>query len=232
MKKFVYLSALCFGCFACSGDDTPDVDTPPVDSITATTDTLETADPTIDETAGFNTFEDYSTLTTKDALVAEFGEENLKDDTAWYAEGTVMMLSTHLKDPNNGNRIIFLWEQDNPGQLSHIEAHASNWREENPTNQKVMSATGLYTGMPLTELVEWNGADISFSGFGWDYAGGVFADEGSKISECPVQITLNIKYEENDDHGDLYGDMELSSAAPEVQGAPIYIEMMAMYPKK
>ncbi|MCB9225415.1 MAG: hypothetical protein R2780_15560 [Crocinitomicaceae bacterium] len=186
------------------------------------TDTMEVGD----NENSIEFLEDYGNFKTKSAVYEQFGAENLDDDTSWYAEGTVMLMSTVLNDPNTGYRIKYVFKEDDPEKVDFIEAYNIKWSSdfENQGTQKVQTTEGLYTGMPLTELVEWNeGKNFEFSGFGWDYAGGVFETKDSKLGNSAVVVTLTMEDSGYDKYLNLLGDMSFKSDAEEVKGAPIVI---------
>ncbi len=176
------------------------------------------------EDDGIQYFEDYARFDTKTKLYEAFGEENLEDSETWYAEGTVRVAITTLTDPNNGNVIQFSWDEENEEALSFIETWNRNWRDENAKDQRIESKEGIYTGMSLEDLVAWNeGENFEFSGFGWDYAGGVFAGAESKISKSKINLTLDLKDEGYETHLHLVGDGSHQSSDEDVKGAPIVV---------
>jgi len=183
----------------------------------------------------FNTFNDYATILSKEDLIAQFGKENLEDRTAWYAEGTVERQSTVLTDPNNGNIIKFVWSDEDNSTTSWIEASYYKWNEnyEIKGKQTIKTEDGLKLGMSLMELREWNEADIKFSGFGWDYAGGIFVEEGSKLAESNVELTLiNNQDKSNEGFEFMLGDVELSTTDERLTDAPVLVEMFSLYIEK
>ncbi|MBN4071070.1 hypothetical protein JYT72_01040 [Crocinitomix catalasitica] len=169
-------------------------------------------------------FEDYARFDTKTKLYEEFGKENLEDSETWYAEGTYRVVITTLTDPNNGNVIQFSWDEENEEALSFIETWNRNWRDENGNEQRIETKEGIYTGMSLEDLVAWNeGENFEFSGFGWDYAGGVFAGAESKISKAKIQFTLDLKDEGYESFLHLLGDGSHKTSDEDVKGAPIVV---------
>ncbi len=177
--------------------------------------------------------EDYATLRTKEDLISAFGEENLVDGESWFGEGTVKYDHSVLTNPNNGHEIKYIFKDDDPNAVSFIEARLYLWSEDYEviSTQKIETECGVYTGMALTDLREWNGDDFGFSGFGWDYEGGIFEKEGSKIADCPVTIKLSFDMEVKTTSEDmvLFGDMELNTADDNVQDAPIVVDMLTYY---
>ena len=180
----------------------------------------------------FALFEDYALVHTRQQMIDVFGESNLEDDTAWFAEGTVMMMSTHVRNPETGHKVTYVFDTEVPDSVSFIEAKFQNfdkmYKEEG--TQELKSETGLYTGMPLTKLETWNKGPITFSGFGWDYSGGVFPEVGSRLEKSNVNISLNfnptVAFE---GYQDLFGDVELKSTDENVKGAPIIISYMSLF---
>lgn len=178
----------------------------------------------------FNTIEDYAQVKTKEEIIAAFGKENIKNGSSWYAEGTLQLKHTIVTNPKNKQIVKYVWNEDNPKKLSSIEINYFDWDEnyEVKGTQKVLSACGIYTGMPINELRKWNGADFNFSGFGWDYEGGVFATPKSRLSTCPITIKLGLKLDGDlDDAAEgLYGAQELNTSNPLVKKGPIVIDKL------
>lgn len=179
-----------------------------------------------------STVEDYGSITARDRLISEFEEENLVHGESWYAEGTVSFDHSVLTDPENGQVIKYLWEEDG-NTLSHIEAGYYVFDESYRIvdTQEVYSDCGVYTGMSLQELREWNGADFDFLGFGWDYEGGIVEEEGSRIAECPVEIKLSfdLQIEIPEEHRDMYGDRMFNTADDMAQDAPVLVDRLTFY---
>lgn len=176
----------------------------------------------------FTYLEDYLSFKNRADLVKMFGEESLQDDTSWYAEGTEMFLSTKLTNPQNGQLIKFIWGEGL--DLLFIEASYTNYNEdfEPLKEQRIESKCGLFTGMSLKELRDWNEEEFEFYGFSWDYEGTVIADEDSKIMLCPVSFNLTIPYYEFEGIEDLLGDVLFKSDDSLVQDAPIFIDQLVL----
>lgn len=86
--------------------------------------------------------------------------------------------------------------------------------------------------MSLEALQEWNSGPFDFSGFGWDYAGGVMASEGSKIAESSYGMRLDLPYDEENmkNYEDLLGDIVFSSDDQKTEGAQIFLSTITYYP--
>lgn len=223
----VIIGALCLTLFSCGGaaeenaDDTVEI----IDSIDVTSEFV---------IADFKYFEDYANLKTKSELFTVFGDENLADDTAWYAEGELMLMCTDLVNPDNGWRVRYVWDEFEPETLSFIEATFQNY--DNDYNdlgtQKVEASNGLYTGMTLADVIAWNdGANFQFSGFGWDYEGGVTPPEGSKIEASKVMFSLSLDPTKEFFEGfdSLIGDSMHSSDEEDALRAPIILYYMSYF---
>ncbi len=230
MKIVVIIATLSLCLFSCGGD--ADNTEENIDSE-MTVDTIDSTENITEEEiieCLYSTVEDYAQITSKEQLVSEFGEENLVDGESWYAEGTVKIDNTVLTNPENGQVIKYLWEEDG-NSLNYLEVNYYLFDEDYTIQgtQVVSSECGVSTGMSLQDLKEWNGADFRFSGFGWDYAGGIFRDEGSKITECPIQIKLSfdLKIEVPVEY---LGDQVFNTADDIIQGAPILIDKLTYRP--
>ncbi len=180
----------------------------------------------------YSTIEDYGLIESKDQLIAEFGEENLTDGATWYAEGTVKVEHTVLTDPSSGRVIMFFWEEDGRTR-SYLEAAYYLFDDDYSVlgTQEVESDCGVYTGMSLQELREWNGADFSFFGFGWDYEGGILTGE-SRITDAPVQMKLSfdLEVEIPEEYRGMYSDGVFNTADDIARGAPVLVDRLTYYP--
>ncbi len=229
MKKnkliIVFASFVLLAC----GSETNQVDATTSDSTgTVLQDTLT------NEVVNFETLEDYVTITNKTALYAQFGAEHIKEDTSWYGEGTLMLMTSVLTNPTNGHIVNYVWQEDNQEELDMVEVHHVIYNDdyEQIGTQEVYSSTGLYVGMPINDLRKWNGAEFKFSGFGWDYGGGIFVQKGSKFADCKLRMTLDFDYEaEYPGMESLYGDTEFSSDDANVKEAPIFLSYLSLSPE-
>ena len=232
MIKLFPISILCLLMSACVSEPEDDVFVSPdlEDSIEEPLPPEEVPEEPVELV--FNTIEDYAQLKTKEEIISTFGKENIKNGSSWYAEGTVQLKHTVVTNPKNKHIVKYVWNEENPKKLSSIEINYFDWDEnfEVKGTQKVLSACGLYTGMSINDLRKWNGADFNFSGFGWDYEGGVFVTPKSRLSTCPVNIKLGLKLDGNLDLAEgLYGDQELSTSLEMVRKAPIIVDKLTYY---
>lgn len=233
MKIAVIIGLFGLFLFSCGGDTD---NTGENNDSEMTVDTIDSTGTSLEEETIevlYSTFEDYCQITSKEQLISEFGEENLIDGESWYAEGTVRLENTILTNPENGQVIKYLWKEDG-NTLNFLEASYYIIDEQYAIQgtQIISSECGISTGMSLQDLKEWNGADFNFFGFGWDYEGGIFEDEGSKIAECPIQIKLSfdLEIEIPEEYFEMYSDQVFSTADEIAQGAPVLIILLTYRP--
>ena len=116
-------------------------------------------------------------LTTRLELETRFGKSNLRQETFDGAEGigTYPVLVVFPDDPRK--RLELVLEEGNPDspiQELRVSSTDSLWHD----------AAGLRAGMTLAELVELNGAPVSFYGLEWDYGGTVQDWHGGKLANA------------------------------------------------
>ena len=184
----------------------------------------EEAEPT------YEYFEDYIAITTRTELEETFGDY-LTHDTVWYNEGTERRSISKLDHPESGHKLTYFWQEDNPEQVGDIEVYYHQYDENwEPVDKlELASESGIYLGMPMDELREWNGKPFDFSGFGWDFGGGVLSDDG-KLGTIDFSVFLIMGEDATAEEYDaLVGDMIFSSDDEAAQSAPIYINSFHYY---
>jgi len=156
-------------------------------------------------------------------LIEVFGEENVTRGKETGPEGMSEYLVSKIFE-GTPNELVITWEDtENFQKMTGVTTYgavANQWKTKN----------GLALGMPVSEIVELNGKDISFSGFGWDYAGFVNFQKGSLADESKTYIRVDLSPEtyENmpEEYNGLLGDITLSSDAELVKKAnPIIVEL-------
>lgn len=168
------------------------------------------------------TFEDYFALDSKEKITSIFDKENCKEGTSFYEEGTVSYKHTVVTNPATTHEIKYVWDEN--GTLAFVEANYKKYDEDfNEIGiQMLKSECGVHLGMKLTELEQWNGKPISFSGFGWDYGGTIMKGTDSKLANCPINMMLGIDYSPRTSNT-IMGDTILTSSDKTVQQTPIYV---------
>lgn len=232
MKKY---NAILFSLLlvACGGAEEQNENEEIVEENLVDTVQVDTLVEVVEEEMNYNYFEDYAQFATKEEIYEAFGEANLTDATEWYAEGTVQLECTRLKNPDNGHEIKFVFDEENPEKLSSIEAryYTSEGDSENRVTQKIETKCGTYTGMTFNELRDWNEEEFEFSGFGWDFGGGIMPSTGSKIEQCKVMMMLDYDYNDSDQElfTSLLGDQIFKSDNENAVKAPIFIGFLTYY---
>lgn len=248
ISSFILVLSLALVLFGCGGEADTDVVTDSNNDTELNIDTTFVEEAVIDEVVeeevtpeveeetsigSYFTVEDYATITTKEELVSEFGEENLTDGESWFAEGTVQFDHTLLTNPENDQTIKYLWKEDG-NSLSFLEADYYLMDENYmiASTQVISSESGLSTGMTLEELVEWNGQDFSFYGFGWDYEGGIIPDSSSEFAKCPldVKLTFDLEIVIPEEYTGMYSDGIFNTADDITDGAPVRLHILTCRP--
>ena len=185
MKRALPAACMAALLAACSPAPTPSPTPPavkPAAPAPVAVPTPEEAAPAKEETAApvAETWELPGTLgplTTRLELEARFGKANLRQETFDGAEGigTYPVLVMFPDDPRK--RLELVLDGDNPDapiQELRVTSTDSLWHD----------AAGLRPGMTLAELVELNGAPVSFYGLEWDYGGTVQDWHGGKLANA------------------------------------------------
>lgn len=182
--------------------------------------------PTDDE---FSKFEHYAKITTKKELIKKFGAENIINTVELFAEGTEERQVSLLTNPKNKQVIKYVWKDTDNETLSWLEANLFIYDKngEAKGSQKIETVNGLWLGMSLAELRKWNGANFKFSGFDWDYGGGIYAEKGSKIFDSKVKATLY--YNDTNIASFALGDVELFADDARLKNAKIFISSLSFH---
>ncbi|WP_066758209.1 hypothetical protein [Crocinitomix algicola] len=169
--------------------------------------------------------EDYGAFESREELADYFGEENIETGESYYDEGMLKFEHSIVTNPKNGHVVKVLWEEDYPDKVNSIEASYNLYDDEYNLigNQILSSKEGIFLGMSLKDLVAWNDNEpIKFSGFAWDYHGGIFQNDSSKINQ--TNLVLNLDYfDEEGIPNEYLGDVTLSSSDQNVMEAPIVV---------
>ena len=103
---FIHTLIVMAGCTGSNSSETNETANDDTTSVIAV-DSLADA---IDANMLFENLEDYAAITNKTDLYNQFGKENIVEDTAWYGEGTLMLMASVLSDPNTGFTIRYIWQ--------------------------------------------------------------------------------------------------------------------------
>ena len=171
------------------------------------------------ETSAANSFVLDSLLSfdSEEAVIASFGRENISRDTAWLPEGMGQIMVTLLY-PGTNNEVTFEWQDS--ATYSSLESvtvsrDSSQW-----------SSRGVTIGTNLMELIELNGGDFTFSGFGWDYGGyAFFGDEGNLRGLTVMLGSTDVAMTEEEQTA-LLGDQQVTSSNDVARkNNPVVVEM-------
>ena len=136
------------------------------------------ASPTViqEETVQENvyTVEEIYRLAEAKSIEDTFAEEDLLETKQWIEEGSMEVVTLKVY-PNTPKELLINYTDINKSIVHSIEVYAydSPWKSE----------TGIYMGMPLSELEALNKKSLRFYGYEWDYAGAVDFEKGALASE-------------------------------------------------
>jgi len=156
-------------------------------------------------------------------LITAFGRENVGRDTAWYPEGMGQYMITTLY-PHTSNEVEFVWNDSAAYTgLNYVRVYedSSTW-----------STHGVKIGTTLNELIQLNGKDFTFSGFGWDYGGQLMWSEGGNLSD--VDVTLDAANNEmpQSEQDSLLGEQTISSKSAIARKHNPIVTAISLAPKK
>jgi hypothetical protein len=138
----------------------------------------------------------------EEALIDRFGAQNIARDTAWLPEGMGQIMVTVLY-PDTRNEVTFEWSDS--ASYSTLDAVTVS------TDSSEWISNGVKVGTDLMQLIELNGGDFTFSGFGWDYGGHTsFGDDG-QLRGIAVILESSEKMMTQDQQDSLIGDRVVSS---------------------
>ncbi|HEV7781998.1 MAG TPA: hypothetical protein VGO58_12075 [Chitinophagaceae bacterium] len=140
-------------------------------------------------------------------LQNSYGISNVKDDRICGAE-CIDSVDVTLVYPGTSKEFIVYWEDSfYHKKIALIRCYTA----EAPYH----TANGIKMGTTLSTLLQLNGKPVAFSGFGWDYGGGIISLNNGELEKSNVHFNLAIN--ENVDDNSVYGDTELNSDMPSVK---------------
>ncbi len=144
-----------------------------------------------DSLASLPYLENVLALQSETDLIRKYGQASVTYDTIWGYEGYFTMGTYLITDKNS--RIEILWTDSaaRKGIISATLVSTADYYSEKlePGNWK--SSTGVFLGMSVYELEKLNGRPFKFSGFGWDYGGGVMSWEGGTLDGKGIAVQLS-----------------------------------------
>ncbi len=153
---------------------------------------------------------------TKAAIIAAYGAENVKEDSVYVGEG-FSLPGLHVF-PGTKNEMQIAYDAEmSPDKPAFIEVsgEGSDWK----------TTSGLKVGSTLQEVIAANGKDFKFSGFGWDYGGTVTNWEGGQLEGLLVRLDMT----NNDMPADQFmGDREINTNDPELAKLGIKVSSISV----
>jgi hypothetical protein len=170
------------------------------------------------EPTGENYIEDLLTIKDEKELKSKFSADRVTYDTIWGPEGTYTM-GTYL-DKGSVNEVQVWWEDSlHRSGVASVVISALYANEKYIYGSSWSSKSGVKLGMTTVELEKVNGRMFNFSGFEWDYGGGVMSWNNGKLENAKVGVTLTAgdgKLTE-DEMTLVIGDQEVKSDDPVVK---------------
>jgi hypothetical protein len=90
--------------------------------------------------------------------------------------------------------------------------------------------------MTLAQLEKLNGKPFTFSGFGWDYGGGVAGWGGGKLENSGISVQLRespliYEYMEQTELARVLGDQQVSSSEPVLEKMQVQVLEIMLSPE-
>lgn len=175
---------------------------------------LSTAHPTLADDASYDDYlvqpgasvgpiEEYTTRAELDGL---FGSRRVQDGEVYLAEG--FCTDGTVIDPDTPAVLEIGWQDSEHTRIAFIRIPYAQapWH----------TALGVRNGITLKQLEKLHGGPLSFSGFGWDYGGGLTWIESDGRIHLQLDMGPDLPDEVQHDPrmGELLGDREVSSDHP------------------
>ena len=130
-------------------------------------------------------------VNSEEELKKKYDPSNVSYDTIWGAEGYFTM-GTYLRmDKATHVEIMWMDSAARTGMISATLVSDDDYFAEQLNKGKWSSRTGVYIGMSTDELEKLNGRPFNFSGFGWDYGGGVMSWDGGALDQKGIAVQLS-----------------------------------------
>ncbi|RVU23455.1 hypothetical protein EOJ36_10255 [Sandaracinomonas limnophila] len=146
-----------------------------------------------------------------EGLVQKFGKENVIQDTSIVMSDDTLQGS--ILFPNSDQTVFVFYHKGQISDLS-IQGNSSKW----------ITKSGLFLGLPLSEVEKLNGKNFTISGFNWLHGGTVVSWEGGKLggdklSHVAQFSNVGNKHEgvSDEDYGKISGEAEFDVRHPAIQ---------------
>lgn len=135
--------------------------------------------------------EDILEFTSEADLIKEYGKESVTYDTIWGYEGYFTMGTYLTVDTLAHIEIVWTDSASRKGLISATLVSDADYYATTIAPGKWKSCTGVYVGMSTDDLQKLNGRPFKFSGFGWDYGGGVMGWESGTLDGKGISVQLS-----------------------------------------
>lgn len=173
----------------------------------------------------------WSPATTEEALVKQFGRENVKRGKIYVAEGEETP-GTLVFPNDETKRIEIVWKETK-------KRRKPEWIRV-PMGSTWTTLAGLRTGTPLLAVEKMNRAPFQLSGFDWDYGGMVTDWRGGALAKLGAPCRVQVRFERTvpEEVTDAQqravdatsGDRELLSSLPELRRLDVHVsEIVIQY---
>lgn len=207
----IFSAAIIFA--SCSGDKTKEG----TDSLKGDTTMHDITRP-----IGENHLEDLLNIKDEAELKAKFGADRISYDTIWGPEGMYSMGS--YIDQGTKDEVQIFWKDSlhRTGLTSATTRATYNSDAGNYVFSSTWcSANGVHIGTTTDELEKMNGKPFIFSGFGWDYGGGIRDWQGGALEGKGIGIDLTesdaIGNIPESEYTQILGDQDVRSDHPVVK---------------
>lgn len=153
-------------------------------------------------------------------LIEAYGKDNVVRELRYCPEG-LCDYDASILFKGTAAEVEFMWKDDsvNFNTLMAIETYGTKpiWKTK----------SGIGIGTTVKELEKMNGKPFRFAGFGWDYGGTTFLEDG-KLKDAGVWITLGVDDNPHPDADSLLGDSDFTTDMPLVQKVNPIVTAMTM----
>lgn len=153
-------------------------------------DSMATADQIRDSISQRYVIENVLNFSSESDLVKVYGKENIVYDTIWGAEGLYAMGTMINVDSFSRVEIMWMNEKERNGLISATLVSEGDIYGAAVPVGIWESSTGLKLGMTIEQVEKINGRPFQFSGFGWDYGGGLISWEGGTLEGKGISIQI------------------------------------------
>ncbi len=174
--------------------------------------------------------EDFNRFNNHNSLVEFFGEDKIKKETAWKAEGTVKHPVSILYYESNYPLTIY-WQEDQDvyENIQFVEIKRINYNEDYSESQLAdidywKCKNGLSLGMTIPQVEELIGEGFSFYGLEWDY-GGIVISDNDKLTNYGISLGYIPEKDGNfpSIYSEIIGDKELQSNNKTARELPLTV---------